>query len=63
MWLIKDSAGRQLLLPKECVWEGNVLIYRDCRLKVSGDLQSLDPGVIEVIQISVPGSRWAGDVR
>lgn len=62
MWLIKDINGRQLLLPRECLMVGNVLVYKEWRLPISGSLQALDPDAIEVIKASVPGAEWNDDV-
>lgn len=58
MWLITDAEGRQLLLPREYLMEGNVLVYKDWRLPIRGNLQALDPDAIEVIKTSVPGAEW-----
>lgn len=58
MWLVKDTQGRQLLLPRECLMAENVLVYKDWRLPIKGNLQALDPQVIEVIRTSVPGAQW-----
>lgn len=58
MWLITDVEGRQLLLPRECLMEGNVLVYKDWRLPIRGNLQALDTDTIEVIKASMPGAEW-----
>lgn len=59
MWSIQDKAGRQLLLPRESVIEGNVLTIGDFKLTITGNLQSLDPAVLDIIRASVPTSVWA----
>ena len=58
MWLVKDTLGRELLLPRECLISGNMLVFKDWQLPVKGNLQALDPEVIEVIRTSVPGALW-----
>lgn len=58
MWVVKDTQGRELLLPRECLMLGNVLVFKDWQLPIKGNLQALDPEVIEVIRISVPGAQW-----
>jgi hypothetical protein len=62
MWLITDNKGRQLLLPRECSMVGNVLVYKDWRLPISGNLQALDPAAIEIIKASVPDAQWKDDM-
>jgi hypothetical protein len=57
MWSIKDSTGRQLLLPRECTMEGDVLVFKDWRLPIKGNLQALDPTAIEIIRESIPGAE------
>ena len=60
MWRIRDTQGRELLLPRECTMEGDVLKFRDWKLPIVGDLQAMDPAVIEVLRESIPGARWEG---
>lgn len=61
MWRIRDRQGRELLLPRECMMDGDVLRFRDWKLPIVGDLQAMDPSVIEILRESVPGAMWAGE--
>ena len=61
MWRIRDQRGRELLLPRECMMEGDVLRFRDWTLPIIGDLQALDPSVMEVLRESIPGATWVGE--